>query len=170
MQVDAVARVRLDVGFKRPRRRERFPHRARDRRRGGVCCGRSRPTTGVVWRWHAVAATEDEVLIYFGWLVGALGANNKVDFAGPFWGFRRGNKERKNSLPTRTWTGPLKSGAVEGEAPRVRISPVVKGCLVDSEYGRMAGSKKPGSRKVLSLLVALAQVRYPLGRCPNLLG
>ena len=48
------------------------------------------------------------------------------------------------SLPTRTWTGPVNSGTVGGEEPRVRTSPVVKGCLCDSEYGRIAGLKKPG--------------------------
>ena len=52
--------------------------------------------------------------------------------------------ERDYSLPTRTWTGPVNAGTVGGEEPRVRISPVVKGCLCDSAYGRMAGSKKPG--------------------------
>ena len=77
---------------------------------------------------------------------------------------------KRDSPPTMTWTGPLNSGAEDGEPPRVRTSPVVKGCLVDSEYWRIAGSKKPGSRKVFSLLVAFAQVRYPAGRCPNLLG
>ena len=53
----------------------------------------------------------------------------------------------------------MKAGAVAGEAARVRTSPVVKGCLVASAKGRMAGSKWPGRRKVSSLRLALAQVR-----------
>ena len=53
-------------------------------------------------------------------------------------------RERDYSLPTRTWTGPVNAGTVGGDEPRVRISPVVKGCLCDSAYGRMAGSKEPG--------------------------
>lgn len=94
VQVDAVARVRLDVSFKRPRCRKRFPHRARDRRSSGVC-EPFRPTT--VRRRHAVAAAEDEVLIYSvgdNKLVGGW-SNNKVDLPNFL-----GSGERKKELTT----------------------------------------------------------------------
>ena len=61
-------------------------------------------------------------------------------------------------------------GTVGGEPPRVRTSPVVNGCLVASSNRRMPGSKKPGRKKVFSLALTFAQVRYPVGRSPNLLG
>ena len=108
VQVDAVAGVGLDVGFECAGGRERPGDSAGDR-----CSCRS---TGR----QAVAAAEDEVLIYEDELV------EKKFPPLP-------RKMFRDSPPTRTWTGPLNSGAVEGEPPRVRTSPVVKGCLVVSE-------------------------------------
>ena len=55
MQIDAVARVRLDVGFKGARRREGLCDTAWD---GARAC-----ESGAAF-WGAVAAAEDEVFIY----------------------------------------------------------------------------------------------------------
>ena len=118
MQVNSVAGVWLNVGFESLRGWESPGHATWDRL-SHRCRASSR---------HAVATTEDEVLICDGSVSGvAISPQRSGD-----------------SLPTRTWTGPVKCGTVGGEPPRVRTSPVVKGCLVASSYRRIPGSKKPG--------------------------
>ena len=51
------------------------------------------------------------------------------------------------SPPVTIWTGPLNFGAANGTLGRVRISPTVYGCLVDSRKVKMFGAKYGGYRK-----------------------